>query len=177
MGYYQRVRGHVLPVRAHWELPSSNVGGGFPAEYFALRVETTLWCSTPPPLPPPQIWHTFFNAKCQRSLKRRRGGRRGGKRVVRRLLLKISLVKFKVSKACRSDSGGLQGVKEAEWEGLKGKEGCVREKQQNTESEQIAQAELAREAQYVLEGFANRSLFFIARMKAAENVKPACSFA
>lgn len=53
----------------------------------------------------------------------------------------------------------------------------MREKQQNTESEQIAQAELAREAQYVLEGFANRSLFFIARMKAAENVKPACSFA
>lgn len=48
----------------------------------------------------------------------------------------------------------------------------MREKQQNTESEQIAQAELAREAQYVLEGFANRSLFFIARMKAAENVKP-----
>lgn len=66
-------------------------------------------------------------------------------------------------------SVGRRRAKEAEWERLRGEEkkrGCWGG---NTEraSEQIAQAKLAQWAQYVLERFANRSLFFIAEMKAA----------
>lgn len=46
MGYYQRLRGHHLPVKSSVRAASPQHCSEVPAEYSALRVETTLSCST-----------------------------------------------------------------------------------------------------------------------------------
>lgn len=170
MRYYQRVRGHYLPLRAHWELPGHDVGAGslrniLHSELSQLSSALLLSFSFSPPLRYDTLSHREMSAVSQEEKKKRR------KAVVPLLLLlKISLVKFSPSQRLAAQTRGLQGVRgrrgkarKTERERKEGVGGWSR----NTENEQIAQAKLAWGAQYVLERFANRSLFFIAKMKAA----------
>lgn len=180
MGHYQRVRGHYSPARA----ARLQCGSWVPAECFALRVAATApLFSLPPPCaahPPPLPflkWQSFLLQNV--SHVSRAEGRGSGSMVVVHLLLllKISLVKFSLSsKAGSSDLEVYRECEgeEAERERQKKKRGvgacvcvCWGGGWRETESEQPAQAKLVRGAQYVLERFANRSLFFIAEMKAA----------
>lgn len=77
MGYYQKVRGHYSPVRAHWELPGYNVGARSLWNICSLSWINWLvlynprYTPTAPQPTPPNMTH-FLIAKCQQCLKRRR---------------------------------------------------------------------------------------------------------
>lgn len=123
--------------------------------------------SAPPTLLHPQydtLFHRKMSEESQEEKRRR-------KAVVS--LLKITLVKFsrsqRLAAQTRLASAGSRRVKRDKSGEQRGEEKmvCWGGGSRNTENEQISQARLAQGAQCVLESFANRSLFFIAEMKAA----------
>lgn len=121
---------------------------------------------------PPPIWHSF-SLRNVSSVSWGGEEEGGGRPLVPLLLPKISLVKFSLSQRQGCSGSGVCREKEGErgrmrkTERRRKEEGVLRRKHWERASEQIAQAKLAQWAQYVLERFANRSLFFIAKMKAA----------
>lgn len=143
MDYYQRVRGHYLPVRAHWELPGYNVGAGSLQNilHSELSQLSHALLSFFPPLFPFQydtLSHRKMSAVSQEEKKKRR------KVLVLLLLLKISLVKFSLSQRQAAQTRGLLGVR-----GRRGRARKTERKRKgrgwsrNRENEQIAQAKLA----------------------------------
>lgn len=169
MGHYQRVGGHYWPVKAHWELPGYNVGARSLQNTLHSELRRLLYCFLFP-LPLSNMTQ-FLIAKCQQCLKRR--GRRRGE--VRWLFI-FSFWRLVWLSSARLKGWQLRIRVYREWKGEEAERETKRKREKggevegwsrNGESEQIAQAKLVHGAQYVLERFANRSLFFIAKMKAA----------
>ena len=164
MGYYQRVRGNFLPVRAHWALSGYNVG----ARSLRGILEYLHWVEWTPSRPPyDTLSHCKMSAMPQEEKKKKRR-----KAVVPLLLLKISLVKFSLSQRQAAQTLGLQGVRGRTGGAGKKKKGTEREwaggrvKQKDREwANSPSKAGLG--TSYVFERLANRSLFLISKMKAA----------
>lgn len=104
MGYYQRVRGHYLPVRVHWELPSCNVGAG--SLQNILHSDLSQLCCAElfsffsPPSNMTHFPHHKMSAVSQEEEKRKEA-------FVSPLLLKISLVKFGLSQRLPPQTQGI----------------------------------------------------------------------